>query len=271
MKKEKVKNVMLIILVLVLAFAMYKIFFQQEKDNQKEPIKMIVLPDTSGTKIFQPAPVTDPCAQITNLTEALNQAKKELIEAENKVETAELDLQTAIKKCQIQNGITEEPVVKKAPTKKAPTQTKPNAKTKEPTPTTSLQTSSGQVSAATITYENPPSHQSVTRTMGSQIMCLNINDMSPGRYYPQLIIDAGGTVEGAILNKDGDGHNLTYTPIDNHLAPAGLWGGYKDGRQFVKASEIDHLGPTIVKIGGGPLGWVNWRTARLIGEYYITE
>ena len=102
MKTETLKNVALIIVIIVLAFVTYKMVFKSDNSQPVEPrSELIVLPpDTSQTTVVQPTTpiVSDPCAQIKALTEALNQAKEELRAAENKVETAALDLQTAIKK-----------------------------------------------------------------------------------------------------------------------------------------------------------------------------
>lgn len=270
MKNETLKNVVLIIVILVLAFITYKMVFESKEEKTPTQEALIVLPDTSGTKIVQPttpaAPIFDPCAQITALTEALNQAKKELIEAENKVETAQIDLQTAIKKCQIQNGI-EEPVAKKTSTKTAPTTTKTAPKA------TSSSKATVVAPQEVISYQQKAASPTVTTGIISgnarkTVFCVNIRDMDPASYWPQIAIDAGDQIEGAVFNQNKDGHNIeTYTVN----TPTGLYGATDDGRIFVKAELLDKYAPTLIKMSGGPKGWTNWRTARLVGEYYIAE
>jgi len=272
MKTETLKNVALIILIIALTFITYKMVFKSDNAKPAEPrSELIVLPplppDTSQTTVVQPTAPIDPCAQITNLTEALNQAKKELMEAENKVETAQIDLQTAIKKCQIQNGITEEPVVKKTSTKTAPTTTKTAPKA------TSSSKATVVAPQEVISYQQKAASPTVTTGIVSgnarkTVFCVNIRDMDPASYWPQIAIDAGDQIEGAVFNQNQDGHNIeTYTVS----SPTGLYGVTDDGRIFVKAELLDKYAPTLIKMSGGPKGWTNWRTARLVGEYYIAE
>jgi len=249
------KNILLVVLVVLLALAIYQV--AKKTERAKSPVtEKVVVPDTTAV-ITEPA---DPCSQISALTKELAEAKNSLAAAEKKVKAAEIDLETIIEKCRLENGIKEKVVVKQVTRKATP---------KAAESPSQQETAERVVSSYERSEPKPAVMTSVISGPARKtIFCVNLRDMDGASFWPHIAIDAGDIIEGAVLNQEGTGYNIS---IHTTERVEGLYGATNDGRLFVKASLLDKFGPTIIKMSGGLKGWSTWRTAQLVGEYYIAE
>ncbi len=101
-----------------------------------------------------------------------------------------------------------------------------------------------------------------------ETFCVNVRNMDGSSFWPQLSIDIGDQVEGAIQNSTHDGHNITIYPTKEIV---GLYGVTLDKRIFIRCDLLDRFGPTIIKVSGSPNGWRSWVVAEKIGSYYVAD
>lgn len=261
-KKKWVTPLIIVAFVLLIGFIILTYLKKEPGQQITPPPPPIEMADTTSQQITPPPPATNdnPCQDVLSLKTELEKAQEKLQAAEKKVNIVKIDLQAAQKKCAEITGVNESTKTSSPTSTKA----KQQRSTTISTPAEPQQVSSRITSAPANNVST-----SVTEAgLGKALFCVNIRDMDDSSYWPQLAIEAGDVIEGAVLNQSGDGHNISIGLV---TTPTGLYGATTDGRIFVKASLIDKYGPTIIKMAGGPKGWNTWRTARLVGEYYIAE
>ncbi len=269
MNQRNVIIILSVVLVLVIVLLGYNMISQNKKATA--PI------------IENQEQIATPCADTINLQNDLKQKiadinyaemdLRKMIAGKNQLQKA---LNAAIKRCR-PNSATGDTIYVKVvePDASAGKSSRNNYNKPSQTPTQTSKSSANEGQTVSSEYRAPePKSVSTSVTGGNTakaLFCINVRDMDGSSFWPALAIDAGVSIEGAVLNGDKTGWNISIYPVD---AVSGLYGVTKDGRMFVKAELLDPYGPTVIKMSGSPNGWKFWAEAQLEthnGEdYYIT-
>lgn len=256
-KSPKMFYVLIGIIIIILIGAAY-LYLSKGKTEKNTTTTEQVTTQPQQPVTTQPQPAVPTCEELVAQKQKTADSLAAIAErAKTEAKIAADALKQAKKSCQKADASGNKPII---------IYVQPNGGT------SSTVSNSKGAQVVTGEYTAPAAKNVSTSVSGGNtpkgLFCVNVHDMDGASFWPQLALDAGMEVEGAVWNKDQSGHNISIFPVDQ---PSGLYGVTTDGHAFVRCDLLDQFSPTVIKMSGSFNGWREWVEAEKIGSYYVTR